>query len=143
MIIRNAVIYASVLLSLLAGAILPTVARAQQQQSDPVLFWANIINAQNVLSILVFLVVIGVGRWFNNKGWPWVSEFMEKRQDRDYEIRKLAQEQEMELRQGLQALTRETLQSIGNVSYALGEITQLMRELKSVLREGHNGEKAA
>jgi len=104
------------------------------------------MNAQNVLSLLVFIFFIGFGRWFDTKGWPWFSEFMETRQKQDFDLREKRQKQEFaireeqqkrdcEYRQEANALQRDTLQIIGSVSLALGEAVQLMQDNKALMQD--------
>jgi len=99
---------------------------AQSQQTEPLsqLHLLDLINAQNVLSILVVLVVIGAGRWFNQKGWPWLCSYLETKQSHDWELR---QEQA--------AITREAFQIINNVSFALGEVKASIDELRHLATE--------
>jgi len=139
--IRFIVVSLSIIGALITGVLLPSVALAQ---TDPGLGWFSMINAQNVLSFLVSVGFVGAGWWFNSKGWPWISgymernqtqgfEFREKQQTQDLEFRCRQQQYEYEFRQEQNALQRDTLQIIGSVSLALGEVVALMTDVKYLI----------
>lgn len=82
----------------------------------------QLINAQNVLSVLVVVVVVGGGKWFVKDVWPWICDFLEAKQKSEHEIKlkELAVSAEAEMR--WQAVVERMTHSYATFQNTLGKV---------------------
>lgn len=82
----------------------------------------QLINAQNVLSVLVVIVVVGGGKFFSKDVWPWIRTHLDAKQKSEYEIKlkELAVSAEAEMR--WQAVVERMTHSYATFQNTLGKI---------------------
>lgn len=82
----------------------------------------QLINAQNVLSVLVVVVVVGGGKWFVKDVWPWICNYLEAKQKSEHEIKlkELAVSAESEMR--WQAVVEKMTHSYATFQNTLGKV---------------------
>jgi len=49
------------------------------QNAENILVWA--LSSERILTLLLALVVIGLGRWFDKRGWPDIYAWLKERND--------------------------------------------------------------
>jgi len=97
----------------------------------------QLINAQNVLSILVVVVVVGGGKWFSRDFWPWLRGYLDAKREADHTIKlkeiAVAAEAEMRWQTVVERMTHSyaTFQNtLGKIEATNNQILEWMIELR-------------
>jgi hypothetical protein len=46
----------------------------------------KLLSAETIFSFIFVITVLGFGAWFRSAGWPWLTKFLERRQELQFKL---------------------------------------------------------
>ena len=84
------------------------------------------INSENLFGLTFAVLVVGTGRWFVKSGWPRLTEFSEKRQEQNHQLRREDLEDRREL-------NHEMLKALADLREEIGGFRAVQEQIAAIL----------
>jgi hypothetical protein len=82
----------------------------------------GLLDPEHILSFLVVLIVIGIGKWFSRSAWPWITKFLDQRRQDAHDL---------DLRQV--EMNRQLLDVLGGLREEIGGFRAVQEQITSQL----------
>lgn len=86
-------------------------------------------RAETVLSLLLFIGVIGFGLWFYRKGWPWAETFFKYLVDQRNEIEKIRIQCDQENDRRWQQLMQDMSMKFAELNQTIGRFEAMQQSV--------------